>query len=149
MSISIELPNNRRLAEVKRISVGGSPGVGCYTLVINLHLSVMAHETDSDLSNLSIRVRWGDNQNRMIGIGVPNEAQPIRLTKYGGEKTICFYLLLSPTQIEGIEALRKGGDVRLSIWLIGNVSHNGNSSTIYEPETFSVMRQEWLADSTR
>ena len=142
MSIGIELPDGFRLAEVKRISVYGLPGVGCYTLVINLYLSVIAPATDSDLSNLSIRVEWGDNQKRMIGTGVPEQAQPIPLSQH--DTTIGFRLLLSQNQIEAIEALRKGGDVRLSIWLIGNVSHNGNSSTIYEPETFSVMRQEWI-----
>ena len=81
MSISIELSNGCHLAEVKRISVHGLPGVGCYTLVINLYLSVIAPATDSDLSNLSIRVEWGDNQQRMIGTGVPDQAQPIPLTR--------------------------------------------------------------------
>jgi len=80
MSISIETPSGHRLAEARRISVHGLPGVGGYTLVINLHLSVMAPTTETLLSNRSIRVDWGDNQQRMIGIGVPNQAQPIRLT---------------------------------------------------------------------
>ncbi len=144
MSISIELSNGCRLAEVKRISVHGLPGVGCYTLVINLHLSVMAPATDSDLSNLSIRVEWGDNQQRMIGTVVPDQAQPIPLSQHCTTTTIGFRLLLSQNQIEAIEALRNGGDILLSIWLIGNVSHDGNSFTIQERETFLVPQQEWI-----
>ena len=85
MSISIETPSGHRLAEARRISVHGLPGVGGYTLVINLHLSVMAPTTETLLSNRSIRVDWGDNQQRMIGIGVPNQAQPIRLTPYSSK----------------------------------------------------------------
>ena len=85
MSISIEQSSGHRLAEARRISVHGLPGVGSYTLVINLHLSVTAPATDTYLSNLSIRVDWGDNQQRMIGTGVPDQAQPIRLSQYSNE----------------------------------------------------------------
>ncbi len=88
MGISIEQPSGHRLAEARRISVHGLPGVGGYTLVINLHLSVTASTTDTYLSNLSIRVDWGDNQQRMIGTGVPDQAQPIRLSQYSNE-VIC------------------------------------------------------------
>ena len=111
MSISIEQPSGHRLAEARRISVHGLPGVGGYTLVINLHLSVTASTTDTYLSNLSIRVDWGDNQQRMIGTGVPDQAQPIRLSQYSNEATIGFRLLLSQNQIEAIEALHNGGDI--------------------------------------
>jgi hypothetical protein len=144
MSISIEQPSGHRLAEVRRIRVHGLPGVGGYTLVINLQLSVTAPATDSYLSNLSIRVDWGDNQQRMIGTGVPDQAQPIRLTQYSNEATISFRLLLSPTQIEAIEALRNGGDINLSIWLRGNVFRDSNSYTIQQQGTFPVSQQEWV-----
>ena len=144
MSISIEQPSGHRLAEARRISVHGLPGVGGNTLVIDLHLSLMAPITETGLSNLSIRVDWGDNQQRMIGTGIPDQAQPIRLTQYTNEATISFRLLLSPTQIEAIETLRNGGDLNFSIWLLGNVFQDGNSSNIQQQGTFTVGQQEWV-----
>jgi len=144
VGISIEQPSGHRLAEARRIGVHGLPGVGGYTLVINLHLSVTTPATDSHLSNLSIRVDWGDNQQRMIGTGTPEQAQPIRLSQYSNELTIGFRLLLSPTQIEAVEALRNGGDISLSIWLLGNVFQDGGSSTIQQHGTYKVSQQEWV-----
>ena len=135
MSIIIEHQSGRSLAEVRRISVYGLPGVGSYVLGIKLHLSVNKSETNSHLSNLSIRVSWDGEQRRMIGFGVPSMGQSIRLTQYNAEEKISFDLLLSPTQIEAIEALRNGGDISLSISLAGNISidgksQDGNNSTI-------------------
>ena len=144
MSISIEQPSGHRLAEVRGISVHGLPGVGGYTLVVNLHLSVTAPPTDTYLGNLSIRVDWGDNHQRMIGTGVPDQAQPICLSQYSNEATIGFRLLLSSNQIEAIEALRNGGDVSLSIWLLGNVLQDDKSSSIQQQGTYKFSQQEWV-----
>ena len=136
MSISIETPSGHRLAEARRVSVHGLLGVGGYTLVINLHLSVMAPTTETWLSNLSIRVDWGDNQQRMIGTGIRDQAQPVRLSQYNNEATMGFRLLLSPTQIEAIEALRNGGNLNFSIWFLGNVFQDSNSSNIQQQGDF-------------
>lgn len=144
MGISIEQPCGHRLAEARRISVHGLPGVGGYTFVINLHFSVTAPTTDTYLTNLSIRVDWGDNQQRMIGTGIPDQAQPVRLSQYSNDATMGFRLLLSPSQIEAIEALRNGGDVSLSIWLLGNVFQDGGSATIQQQGTYKVSQQEWV-----
>ena len=122
----------------------GLPGVGGYTLVINLHLSVMAPTTETWLSNLSIRVDWGDNQQRMIGTGIPDQAQPVRLSQYNNEATMGFRLLQSPTQIEAIGVLRNGGNLNFLIWLLGNVFQDSNSSNIQQQGTFTVGQQEWV-----
>jgi len=76
--------------------------------------------------------------------GVPDQAQPIRLSQYSNEATIGFRLLLSQNQIEAIEALRNGGDISLSIWFLGNVFRDGNSSNIQQQGAFSVSQQEWV-----
>lgn len=144
MSIGIEQPSGYRLAELKRISLHGLPGIGGYTLVVNLHLTVTAHDTDICLSNLSLRVDWGDNKQRMLGAGIPDQAQPLRITQYDNEKIIGFRLPLTPYQIEGIESLRNGGDVKLSLWLLGNVVQDGASSTIQQQGTYTIPQQEWV-----
>lgn len=143
MPISIVLPNNQRLAEARRITAHGLPGVGGYSLVINVHLSVTAPQAEAFLHNLNIRVDWGDTQQRMIGTGIPDQSQPVRITQYDSEKSIGFRLLLSPSQIEAIEALRNGGDVSLSIWLFGNVYQGDATATIQQQGTYKVGQQEW------
>lgn len=144
MSISIEHPNGRRLAEARRIGVHGLPGVGGYTLVVNLHLSVFPPGSDTYLRDLAVRVDWGDNQQRMIGTGAPDQAQPVRISKYDNEKLLCFRMLLSPSQIEAIEALRNGGDINLSIWISGSVFQDGSTSSIQQQGAFTVRQQEWI-----
>jgi hypothetical protein len=144
MSISIESPSGHRLAEIKRMSVHGLPGVGGYTLAINLHFIVAAPVSETFLDNLSIRIDWGDNKQRMLGNSIPEQAQPISIKQYDNEKTVTFRLLLLPSQIEAIEALRNAGDVHLSIWLIGRVVNEGKSGSIQQQSTFKVSQQEWV-----
>lgn len=143
MSINIETTSGYRLAEARRITAHGLPGVGGYTLIINMQFSVTAPQSEALLHNLNIRVDWGDNQQRMIGRGIPDQAQPIRLNQYDSEKLIGFRLLLSPNQIEAIETLRNGGDASLSIWLFGNVYQDGANTTIQQQGTYKVSQQEW------
>ena len=144
MSISIDNSRGHRIAEVKRISVHGLPGVGGYTLAINLHLMVTASVTEVFLNNLSIRIELADGSQRLLGIAIPDQAQPISISQYDNEKIVTFRLLLSPNQIEAIEALRNGSDIDLSISLLGNIVNEVNSKKIQQQSTFKVNQQEWV-----
>jgi len=144
MSISINSPDGRSLAETRRIDVHGLPGIGGYTLVINFPFSITAPLTDTYLHNLSIRVDWGDGCQRMIGTAIPEQSQPVRITTGCNQLTIGFRLLLSPSQIEAIEALRNGGDINFSIWFLSNVYQEDKHLSIQQQGKFNVIQQQWV-----
>ncbi len=143
MSISINYPSGHTLGEVKNIRVTGLPGVGSYTLVIHLQLSIYPPKSETFFNNLSIRIDWGDNRQRMLGSAIPDESQPITIPQ-SPDKTICFRMLISKHQLEAIESLRNGGDFPLSIWLTGNVIQSDRMTNIYQHEIFTVKQQEWV-----
>ncbi len=143
MSISINYPSGHILGEVKNIRVTGLPGVGSYTLVIHLHFLIHSPKSETFFNNLSIRIDWGDNRQRMLGSAVSDESQPITIPQ-SPDKTICFRMLVSKHQLEAIESLRNGGDFPLSIWLTGNVIQNDRMTNIYQHDIFTVKQHEWV-----
>ncbi|EAR21577.1 hypothetical protein [Nitrococcus mobilis] len=143
MTISIVTSNCQILADVYQIQVNGLPGLGGYTLIINLHCTVRSLETQTFLRHLVIRVDWGGEEQRRIGFAIPEQAQPIQISS-SGQQTLEFRLALTPQQLEAIEARRNGGDFRLRIWLTGEVTQGGNIATITESGEHHIRQQDWI-----
>lgn len=66
MNLSIEDPRGYILAECREIKLNGLPGVGSYTLALNMEFSVSPPPIETALSSVNIRVDWGDSAQRMI-----------------------------------------------------------------------------------
>lgn len=144
MTISIECPNQYRLAETKRIEVHGLPGLGTCTLVLRLDLGIRPPKVDTYLDNLWIRVEWSDNRQRMLGTAMPDESQSIRISPHHSELSLNFRIPLSYGQIEAIESLRAGGDFRLALWLSAQVRQGSDVSGSYGRTEFDVRQQDWI-----
>lgn len=143
MTINSITANCRILADISRIHVSGLPGLGSHTLLINLHCMARPLETEIFLRHLTLRVEWGGEEQRRIGFAVPEQAQPVRMSS-SGQQGLDFQFVLTPNQLEAIEARRNGGDFRLKIWLTGEVTQGDDTATITESGEYHVRQQDWV-----
>ncbi len=144
MTISIDRTTGHKLAEVREVRVNGLPGIGSYTLALNLYFSVTAPAETEYLHNLAMRVDWGDSAQRMIGAATPDSAQPIEITKYASDLQLGFRLVLMQNQLEAIEERRNGGDFSLRLWMTGEVTGVGGHRSFQETDKFVVRQQDWV-----
>jgi hypothetical protein len=142
-SLHLKYPSGHTLAECRDIQLAGLPGVGGYTLSLALKFSVNHSEAETFLTHVNLRLEWGDNAQRLIGVALPEGQQPLTVPKYNS-MTIYFRLLLSPAQIEGIETLRTGGDFSVNVWLNGEVSSQNSVRGFSERGTFPVKQSDWV-----
>lgn len=142
-SLHLKYPSGHTLAECRDIKLAGLPGVGGYTLSISLEFSVNHSEVETLLKYVNLRLEWGDNTQRLIGLTLPEGQQPIIVPNYNS-MTIYFRLLLSPTQIEAIETMREGGDFSVNIWLNGQVTCQDSVCGFSERGTFPVKQSDWI-----
>lgn len=144
MSISLDAPNDRRAAELRDIQISGLPGIGCYTLVLILHFTATLPKAEVLFRNVSIRLEWGDNLQRMIASGIPDDSPPVRVAQHSTDIQICFRLPLSPSQVEAIESRRNGGDFKLSLWFVAESAQDGAVRSIAGRHEFTVRQQVWI-----
>lgn len=144
MSISLDAPNDRRVAELRDIQISGLPGIGCYTLVLVLHFTATHPKAEVLIRNVSIRLDWGDNFQRMIASGIPDDSPPVRITQHSTDIQICFRLPLSPSQVGEIESRRNGGDFGLALWFVAESTQNGAFRSIAGRHEFPVRQQVWI-----
>lgn len=143
MSIGFEDPNGFRVAELREVKVHGLPGIGTYTLVLNMHFMATPPKAETNVRNISVRLEWGDNTQRMIGVAVP-DSSPIRITQYSTDIQVGFRLPLSAAQIEDIEKRRDGAGFKLALWLIAEVEQAGQSKSNYGMHEFAIRQQDWI-----
>ena len=143
MSIAIQGPSGR-LAELQRLEVSGLPGLGSYTLVLILNLVVMPPKSETWIRNVTIRVDWGDNTQRMIGVASPEEGPLIRISEFTNHKQLFFRLILTPAQLEAIEARRNGGEFKLTIWITGEVLQGEKREIVTQSGVYVVRQQDWV-----
>lgn len=143
MSIGLDDPNGYRVAELREVKVSGLPGIGCYTLALNLHFNVTPPKVETIIRNVSVRLEWGDGAQRMIGVASP-DSQTTRITEYSSEMMIGFRLPLSGAQIEGIEQRRNGAGFKLALWFMGEVEQAGKSWSKSDRHEFEVRQQDWI-----
>jgi hypothetical protein len=144
MGLGLEMPFGRYFAEIREAKVHGLPGIGGYTLVLMLHLEARRPEVDTYMRNISVRLDWGDNTQRMIGSAFTDHSQPIRIAPTSSDFQIGFRIPVSSAQIEDIERRRNGGDFKLSLWLYAELEQAENFGSVYEKYEFPVKQQEWL-----
>ena len=143
MSLNIKDPEGYAIAECREIKVSGLPGVGGYMLCIALRFDVNHRGTDTFLQHVSLRVEGGDHSQRLIGVAIPEGAQPLGIPKYGS-MTLYFRLFVSANQVEAIEALRCGGGFDLGLWLYAEVTQPNGSTSLSEYSAFPVKQSDWL-----
>lgn len=143
MSIGIDDPNGYRVAELREVKVHGLPGVGSYTLVFVLHFAATQPRAETTLRNVTVRLDWGDNEQRMIGVALP-DGLSARIHQHSTNFPIGFRLSLSAAQIEGIEKRRNGGNFKLSLWFMGDVEQAGQSHGVVGTHEFEVRLQDWI-----
>lgn len=143
MTISLEDPKGRRVAELREVKVHGLPGVGLYTLVLNLHFAPMQPKEDTRVRNASMRLEWGDSAQRMIGVAQADNS-PLQISQYSSECQIGFRLPIYAAQIENIERRRNGADFKLVLWFSGEVEQAGQSKSNTGRLEFPVRQQDWI-----
>lgn len=143
MSIGLDDPNGYRIAELREPKVSGLPGIGCYTLVLNLHFNVTPPKVETIVRNVSIRLEWGDGAQRMIGVASP-DSQATRITEHSSEMMIGFRLPLTGTQIKGIEQRRNGAGFKLVLWFMAEVEQAGKIQSKNDRHEFEVRQQDWV-----
>lgn len=144
MSISLQNPQGCRVAELREVKVHGSPGVGCYTLVLNLHFTPTQPKANANIRNLFIRLEWSDDSQRMIGTALPDSSLPIPISSFSTNVTISFRLPISSAQIEDIETRRNGGNFSLRMWFSAELDQDGEFKGISDLHVFTVRQQEWI-----
>lgn len=143
-SIDINDYQDNRLAELHEVKVSGLPGMGTYTLLLNMFFTVFPPKVDTYLQQLSIRVDWGDNSQRMLGFAIPEAAQPIHISPHNNKLQIGFRMPLIPNQMEAIESARQGSGIKLSIMLIGEVGQGLEKNPIQQYGTVDIPQQQWV-----
>lgn len=143
MSISLDDPSGFRVAELREVKVHALPGIGCYTLVLNLHLAATQPRAETNIRNVSIRLEWGGNEQRMIGVAGP-DSLPIRITQHSTDIQIGFRFPITGAQIEDIEKRRNGGNFKLALWFMGEVEQAGKSQNKSDRHEFEVRQQDWI-----
>ncbi|MBI1424283.1 MAG: hypothetical protein GC149_12505 [Gammaproteobacteria bacterium] len=144
MSFSISDSNGYHLAEVSNISVSGLPGMGSYTLCLNLDFSIHPPKSDIYIQDLTIRLDGGDNHQRMIGISLPETGQKIKIASGINRLHLSFRMPIMPSQMEAIESYRNGGDLKLKIWMTGEVIQGDKSSHLQQTSDFTIPQQQWV-----
>jgi len=143
MSIGLDDPNGYRVAELREVKVHGLPGIGTYTLAFVLHFSATQPRAETTIRNVTVRLDWGDNEQRMIGVALP-DGLSARIHQHSTNIPIGFRLSLSAAQIEGIEKRRNGGNFKLSLWFMGDVEQAGQSHGVVGTHEFEVRQQDWI-----
>lgn len=143
MSLSITDHEGYNLAELKQTSFHGLPGIGCYTLSASLDFHVTTHRRGSTLEQLRLRIEWGDNTQSLLGIGHPDQAQPI-MVPTTGSFTVSFRLCLSSAQLEGLEQRRHGDDFVLALWFYSTLVAGEQRNAIADRLTVQVSQSEWV-----
>lgn len=143
MSIGLDDPNGYRVAELREVKVHGLPGIGSYTLVLMLHFMATQPRAETTLRNVSVRLEWGDNEQRMIGVALP-DGVPTRISQYSTNIPMGFRLPVSTAQIEDIEKRRNGGSFKLALWFMCDVEQAGISRSNSDRYEFDVRQQDWI-----
>lgn len=143
MTLSISDLNGNRFAEVKGVSVHGLPGCGCYILYLSLSISVTPLDSDVELSQLSCRIENGET-NVKIANGEIENRPIVTWHKYSNDEQIGFLFYLSTSQVAAIEEARNSSDLKIGVWLSGEISQNERSSTFIDRGIFTIPKQEWL-----
>lgn len=143
MSLSITDHDGYNLAELKHTSFHGLPGVGCYTLAVSLDFHVTTHRRERTLEHSQLRIEWGDNTQSLLGIGHPDQIQPIAIPATGSF-TVSFRLCLSSSQLEGLEQRRCGADFELALWLYSTLVSSEQRKALGDRLTVRVVQSEWV-----
>ncbi|MBK6743984.1 MAG: hypothetical protein IPG66_13805 [Hydrogenophilales bacterium] len=143
MSIGLEDPNGYRVAELREVKVHGLPGIGSYTLVLMLHFMATQPRAASTLRNVSVRLEWGGNEQRMIGVAQP-DGQVTQIHQHSTHIPIRFRIPLSAVQIESIENRRNGGNFKLALWFMCDVEQADKSQSKSDRYEFEVRQQDWI-----
>lgn len=132
------------IAELKQTKVIGLPGIGCYTLVINLDFSVNSHSVTHYLKSTHLRVEWSDNSQSIIGNCPCEQRQPMQIP-CASSFTLGFRLPLSRDQMEAIEARRKGADFALDFWLFSELAvATGVGNPVADKGDIRITQSQWV-----
>lgn len=143
MSIGLDDPKGNRIAELREIKINGLPGIGVYTLILNMHFLATQPKVVAQIRNISARVEWGDNSQRIIGMALSDNSS-IQISPYSTVIQAGFRLPITATQIEDIERRRNGADFMLSLWLTTEIEQEGLSKNNYGRHEFLIRQQDWL-----
>lgn len=148
MSIGLDDLHGFRVAELREVKVNGLPGIGVYTLILNMHFTAMQLKTEVAVKNISVRLEWGDNAQRMIGVAVP-DSSTIRISPYSTDIQVGFRLPIAAAQIEDIERRRNGAGFKLALWFAAELEQAGQSKSNYGQHEFPVQQQDWIEALSR
>ncbi|MCU7804734.1 MAG: hypothetical protein KZQ96_16220 [Candidatus Thiodiazotropha sp. (ex Lucinoma borealis)] len=143
MGISIGGFNGPRLAEVKSVSAHGAPGCGAYVLYLRLTALVGNLKSEVLVSQLACRLEIAEPFLK-IANGVIEGSPVTRWAEYTDDSQLGFFFYLSPNQVDSIELIRVGGDLKLSIWLSGVVNCQGEQSDFSDKGDFIITKQQWI-----
>lgn len=143
MSLSIDSQNGVILGEVRDISINGFPGCGIFGLYINLKVSAGNLKSEALITQLVCRIEL-EKPALKISNGFIDNHPTLRWTEYSGIEQVGFLFYLSGSQIQAIETYRLSGDIKLGIWLAGNILYEGKSQSFSDKGEFVVPKQQWL-----
>lgn len=143
MSLRIDDPEGYTLAECREIRAAGLPGVGSYTLVLNLEFAVTAPQIETFLRSVDVRVDWGDAAQRMIGFALLEGSSTKPIPSYNS-MTLTFRFVLSSAQLEAIEEFRGGGEFKLNLWLNGEIVQREKAKAFSSQGLFTIKQADWI-----
>ncbi len=144
MGINISDTEGYTLAEVRSVRASGLSGVGSCILVFVLDLAVGKVRTDTHLLNITLRLDAPGGGQRIIGWGNVDTCQPVSISEHTSNLSIHTLFQFSPHQIQGIEKLRNGGDLKLNVWFSGDVWQESETRQFRDCGEYVISQQEWV-----
>lgn len=134
------------IAEARIQTVALRRLVGAYEIMFPLQVQVLAGDAQprgAMIAGADVLVR-GAAGNSPLGFSRPSI--PLRLVpgKFGVTLTATFFLTLSPSQIEALEALRDGSDLSFELTIAGE-AHEGQNVYPFQDQLYAGMpRSAWI-----
>lgn len=136
----------RGFADATLGQASGEACVGFYRILFQVSMQVFGADPPADLRDLRMDVTLPGHTPARVGRLLPEpQFLPIRSYPQARPTQAAFALELDAARLEGLEAARNGGDVKLQLtWLSTIADPNGTLYHDSRPEPFEINQTSWI-----
>jgi HEPN domain-containing protein len=142
--MSISASSGRNIVDFKAQGISGAKMAGAYLLRLSVGCNIQTGGEEAlSFSNVTGNVYLSDTL--LLGKAFPEVPLTILSGRGPITKSILFEVMLSGLQIEAIEKVRDGGNLRLTLKIIGEYTDAHNRLPGTDDLHFHVSQSEWLS----
>ncbi|MEO9904329.1 MULTISPECIES: hypothetical protein [Alphaproteobacteria] len=143
---------SRNIADTRIQGVTLRPLVGCFELIFGIYVTI--HADESALREASItgaRVTLTPSSGRTESLGFARPEGPFEIACKASVSTMTpgLHLILQPTQIAAIEALRGTGDLTFELLAVGTGIDEQGRHPVQDDWRVTVPRSDWINELRR